>query len=260
MSLTTKIARKLRQQSLSRLSLAQLQTRLAARRGAVILCYHALDDALDAYPYRTRATALDAQLTFVRDACDILPLTEVVGLLRAGTLPTRDRPVAAICFDDGYACNATQGTAVLDRLDLPATLFAPRDLIHSPGPTYMSEATLRTLSTHPLWSIGAHGITHNVLTGFHPADVQAELEQSRHWLADVLGHAPQGFAYPQGQLCPAIRDATARLYDHAMATDTRAINGFDPHQIRRFCPDQRHDDLACFGRDLLMAPIDDGTH
>lgn len=258
MGIITKLGQKLHRQWVARQSLDQLKTRLSARRGVLTLCYHALDRDIVGYPYTTSAAAFDAQITFLRDIFDIVPVQTAIDALGSGQLKTRARPMAVICFDDGYRCNWTQATPVLERHAVPAILFAPRDLIRQPGQTYLSEPQLKDLAAHPLWQVGAHGVTHNVLPGFLPADQSYEINESHDWLADLLGVPPDGFAYPQGQISAPTVAITQDRFAYAFSTDQRLGPAFDIHQIRRFCPTRAHDTLHSFARDLVSAPMENG--
>lgn len=256
MSVAAKIRDKVHRAWLARRSLAQLKARLALRRGVLGLCYHALSDGLDAYPYRTSPEAFEAQLMLLKETFEIVSVAGAVDILRGGAATSRDRPLAMICFDDGYRCNWTRATPALERQEVPATLFAARDLIRQPGPTYLSEDELVALAAHPLWDVGGHGISHNVLTGFLAEDCAREIGQSAEWLNGLLGHGPRGFAYPQGQISAPVIDKTREHFAYGLATDRRIGPAPDLHQIRRFCPTRDHDDLHVFAQALLSAPME----
>lgn len=258
MSLAGKVQQKLRQARLNRLSLEVLSDRLRKRRGVVGLCYHTLSPDLNDYPYRTDAAAFGAHLAFLQDIFEILPSSAAVQVLKDKTTDQRDRPIAFICFDDGYRDNWTLATPHLELLGLPATLFAARDLIQRTTRTHLSSGELQELSAHPLWEVGAHGTTHNVLTAYHPEDRAAEMRDCAAWLADLTGGTPQAFAYPLGQVSSNVADLARQAFDHAFTTDTRTVDCFDPHQIRRYCPAQVDDHLENFARALLLAPFENG--
>ncbi len=258
MGLAAKIGNRLHRAWLAKQSLAQLQDRLSRRRGVLGLCYHALNEDLDSYPYRTLAAAFDAQLGFLSEIFDILPAAEALTALEAGGVAKRDRPIAVLCFDDGYRCNLTEATPILERHALPATLFAARDLVRQPGQTYLCEAELRSLAQHDLWQVGGHGLTHNVLPGFLSQDQAHEIDQSHAWLTDLTGVPPSGFAYPQGQISATTLAHVQQRFDHAFVTDRRLTAGFDRHQIRRFCPMTQHDDVHVFAQALVGAVLEDG--
>lgn len=248
MSLSEKIAGRLRRAWLARLSQERLQDMLAQRRGAVFLCYHSLSPGLDAYPYRTTAAAFDGHMALLREIFDILPATEAVTALRNGGLRNRPRPVAVVCFDDGYRDNWDLATPILERHGVPASLYAARSLIREGGETFLAEADLRRLADHPLWQVGGHGLTHSVMSGLLPSDQRREMQDSRDWLADLLGVVPTGFAYPLGDISPVSVETARSIYDHALSTDRCLAPAFDPLQVRRICTRQQDDDPAAFLR------------
>lgn len=254
MSLARAVTRRLAAARLARMPLEAVTQKLAERPGAVILCYHAIGSDLPGYPFRTAPDALTAQIAFLKDHYEILDLDTLLARLGSGI----DSPVAALTFDDGFADNLTTATPILEKADAPATLFAPRDLIRAGGTTHMDEAGLREIARHPLWSVGAHGVTHNVLPGFLPEDQRREMEDCRDWLADLLGTPPRHFAYPQGAIDATSVTFAARLFEAAFTTDRRLSAGFDRAQIRRVCPTRAHDDTATFARALLAAPVETG--
>lgn len=259
MGLSGKLTGRLRRAWLDRLPLDAVKSRLARRRGVLTLCYHSLAPDLEDYPYRTDAAAFDAHVALLKQVSEILPAGEAVRALRERSARSRDRLVSVICFDDGYRDNWTEATPILEKHDVPATLFAARDLIRRGGDTHMDEAELAALARHPLWRVGAHAVTHNVLTGYRRRERIDEMQGCKDWLSDLLGRAPEGFAYPQGQISADIVELARARFDHAFATDRRVSRGFDAAQIRRFCPTRREDRLEAFARALLLAPVEDGT-
>lgn len=258
MDVIAKLRARLHRGWLARQSMGQLEALLRHRRGVLGLCYHALSEDLDGYPYRTSPEALEEQLGFLSEIFEVVSVAQAVALLKTGAAAARERPLAMICFDDGYRCNWTQATAVLERHSLPATLFAARDLIRQPGPTYLSETELADLARHPLWQVGGHGLSHNVLTGLLPEDQTREISGSKAWLTELLGQIPSGFAYPQGQISPSVVEKTRSCFDYGLATDRQTAPMLDLHQIRRFCPMREHDDLHRFAQALVLAPMEAG--
>lgn len=260
MSLINKIGRKLKRTWLEKQSLDSLQTKLARRKGALGLCYHTLDLELADYPYRTSPAAFDDHLHFLREIFDIVPVAEAVQLMRDGSLPDRERPIAFICFDDGYRDNWTVATGVLERHDVSACLFAARDLIRKGGSTHLNEADLIDLARHPLWQVESHAVTHNVLTGYRRPEQIAELRDCKDWLRELLGEDSSGFAYPQGQLSADIVELTRQYFEFALTTDVRLGDRFDRFQIRRHCPVYLEDSIEEFARSLIYAPMENGIN
>src|SRR2546428_2831427 len=97
-----------------------------SRRGALVLRYHAVTEGAGEVPYATPeicipVEGLRLQMAFVKRAYTVLPLHELVELVRRGaTLPPR---ALAITFDDGYADNHRLAFPVLRRLGLTATVY-----------------------------------------------------------------------------------------------------------------------------------------
>lgn len=259
MGIRAKIASRITRAYLAQQSFESLQSKLMQRRGVLVLCYHALAQELSDYPYRTTPQAFARHLDFLREIFDIVSLQDAVEILSQGSAVARSRPIAAISFDDGYACNGTDATPVLETANIPATLFAAKAMIMAPGQSFLSLQALQDLSAHALWSIGAHGVSHTVLPGLRLQDQMQELQDCHFWLSDLLGHAPAGFAYPQGQHTAEISQRVAGVYDFACSTDQRASQQFSRYQIRRYCPVQADDDLMVFARNLLLCAFETGV-
>ncbi|MBK1667654.1 hypothetical protein CKO28_06355 [Rhodovibrio sodomensis] len=228
--------------------------RLAERRGLVILCYHALSNGLDDYPFRTRADAFARQLDALANTFELVGIDRAVAFWDAGAFADRARPVAAVTFDDAYAEVVELVTPVLRRHGIAAGLFAARDQIRRAGATHLSEAGLRELAQDPHWRVGAHGLSHDSLYSLQQPDLEAEIADSRAWLADLLGAPPFAFAYPQGKISARVVETARRHTDLAFATDQRIGDVPDRRQLRRLCPKQKHDDPEAFARLLAAGP------
>ena len=73
------------------------------------------------------AAGLAAQLTFLRRACNVVPLGAALRALDEGRpLPPR---AVALTFDDGYRDNLRLAVPLLERLELPATFFLVPELL-----------------------------------------------------------------------------------------------------------------------------------
>jgi peptidoglycan/xylan/chitin deacetylase (PgdA/CDA1 family) len=86
-----------------------------------ILIYHrVLPDADELLPGEVSAQTFDAQMTALKSAFNVLPLSEAIARLKSSSLPAR---AACITFDDGYADNASIALPILQCHGLPATFF-----------------------------------------------------------------------------------------------------------------------------------------
>lgn len=93
---------------------------LAGERLSILIYHRVLRQRDTIFPDEIDAAAFDCHLASLRACFNILPLSEAVQALRAGTLPPR---AACITFDDGYADNAEVALPILQRHGVPATVF-----------------------------------------------------------------------------------------------------------------------------------------
>lgn len=95
--------------------------------GAVILMYHRVaDESFDPWGVAVSPAHFADQLEWLVGNRTVLPLPELAELNKLGKMP---RDAVAVTFDDGYACNGRVAIPMLERLDLPATIFLPPALI-----------------------------------------------------------------------------------------------------------------------------------
>jgi peptidoglycan/xylan/chitin deacetylase (PgdA/CDA1 family) len=102
---------------------ARLGTRLRGRlrRPAVVLLYHRITDTgHDPYHVTVSRRHFDEHLQVIRELAEPVRLSDVADGLIAGTL--RGGTVA-VTFDDGYHDNLDSALPLLDRHEIPATVF-----------------------------------------------------------------------------------------------------------------------------------------
>ena len=94
----------------------------AGTRGRLsILIFHRVLPRPDPLlPDEPDAAGFEAQMRWVRDWFNVLPLARAIEALYAGSLPAR---ALAITFDDGYADNEELAAPILQRLGMTATFF-----------------------------------------------------------------------------------------------------------------------------------------
>lgn len=87
----------------------------------LVLLYHRVNPDADPLFPGLSVRAFEAQMSFLADRCQVLPLQELVARLRDGDpIPPW---TAAVTFDDGYRDNFLYAHPVLKKLGLRATLF-----------------------------------------------------------------------------------------------------------------------------------------
>jgi peptidoglycan/xylan/chitin deacetylase (PgdA/CDA1 family) len=241
------------------MSVTAMKRKLQERNGIAVLCYHTLEDKLVDYPYRTRPEAMDQQLQFLKEIFRVVTAAEAFRLLDTGNVQGRDRPLAVLTFDDGFRDNLDIATALLEKHDVPAMMFPAKDHVCREGKTYLNEKELLELSRHPLWSVGAHSVSHNSMYSLLQEDLEYEVTESKRWLRELTGKTPDIFAYPQGKLSARVVAAVKPYFAYACTVSQRLGNSYDRYQIRRICLDARHDDLRSFATTLLMSPWEGET-
>jgi len=105
--------------------------RIAARRRhdskLIILTYHRVLPKPDPLiPDEPDASLFEFQMRFIARHFNVLPLTDAAELLASDKLPVQ---TACITFDDGYANNYHVALPILQRLEIPATVFVTTGLL-----------------------------------------------------------------------------------------------------------------------------------
>ena len=123
---------------------------------------------------------------------------------------------AVLTFDDGYQDNFSEGLPVLERLNVPATVFVITGDIAARGKSWdeageklpadlMNWETLGILAKKG-WEIGSHAHEHIHLAR-HPVERQeAEIRRSILEIEENLGETPVSFAYPYGSYDEATKN------------------------------------------------------
>ena len=189
---------------------------MSSRFRTLVLCYHAVSDSWSdelAVPGRL----LEAHITS-------LLRRGYRGVTASEALAGRARSLH-VTFDDAYK-NVAEGLAVLERLHIPATVFAcsgyaedgrPLDvpelaeeaMAHPHEMATMNWEELRGLPDRGV-EIGSHTITHPHLTRLSDIELSRELQDSRSRLEDELGRACPLVAYPYGENDARVRAAARK--------------------------------------------------
>jgi peptidoglycan/xylan/chitin deacetylase (PgdA/CDA1 family) len=188
------------------------------RDDLLVLRYHGLS-----LTHRSRVTLTPQELE-----------RQLVALLRRGYVPARFGDAVTtltegrrlvVTFDDALRSVSEFGLAVLERLDVPATVFAPTDAVTSGVADWVDMSpTLRALpaaeravmSWEELgelqgrgWEIGSHSRRHRRLTALDDAALCDELRGSREACESHLGGPCRSVAYPYGAADTRVMAAAA---------------------------------------------------
>jgi len=166
---------------------------------------------------------------------------ERVVTLRETLFEPKHKNLIAITFDDGYRDNLTVALPLLEKYDLPMTLFMAADFIGKDG--CLTADDLRYLAAHPLVTIGSHTFSHPHLTEISKEDARFELLESQKILEEITGKTIDLLAYPYGDCNAAIE----RLSEECGYTAAWSVwNGNDTPFSRWRVPLGRNDNLPRF--------------
>jgi peptidoglycan/xylan/chitin deacetylase (PgdA/CDA1 family) len=132
----------------------RMRSRASKSRRPAILMYHRIaDEKFDPWGLCVAPDRFADQLSWLAKNRAPIPLPEFAELHRRGALPD---DAVAVTFDDGYACTAKIAAPLLERHDVPATIFIPAALTGSTCLFWWDELR-QIVMTHPDASIGARG-------------------------------------------------------------------------------------------------------
>jgi peptidoglycan/xylan/chitin deacetylase (PgdA/CDA1 family) len=147
----------------------------------------------------------------------------------------------SITFDDGFQDNLTVALPLLEKYELPMTLFATAEFIGKES--YLSAAELRELADHPLITIGSHGFTHSHFSRMTVDEAEHELTASKKFLENITGNEVDLFAYPYGD-CSA---ATEKIVESCGYKAAWSVwNGTNSRFSKWRIPLGRYDNLVRF--------------
>src|ERR1041384_6860546 len=158
---------------------------------ASILVYHTINhaDRQNGCPEMISPERFEQQLSWLSRNRTVVPLTR--------TLEPCRRDEVAITFDDGYRDNLTIALPLLEKYELPITLFVVAGFVGREN--YLSPDELREMARHPLVTIGSHGLWHRNFTKLSRRDARFELLESRRHLQAMIDAPIELLAWPYGE-------------------------------------------------------------
>ena len=181
--------------------------------GAVVLAYHAVGTCPrgdDRHNLFVDPDSFNGQMEFLARRRTVVSLEAAV---------RRDLPAAAlavaITFDDAYVNVLENAAPVLERLALPATVFAPTSFLGarntSIAPTtcdvdIMDEDQLRAAESCAI-RVESHGHDHIDMATSSSDGIAADLDASKRSIERITGHSADFLAYPFGRHSRTAREA-----------------------------------------------------
>jgi len=134
-------------------------------------------------------------------------------------LGKKPQPIITISFDDGYESTYTKALPILERYDLPATVFVITDDVGKEG--YMKLKQLMVLQETG-WEIGSRTAPHLYLPSIHEANLHAELYLSKQTLEE--------WGFPANSLAMAYEGASCEGVDRKVWEYVKAL-----YEVSRGC-------------------------
>lgn len=192
--------------------------------GLVVLIYHRVGG--DTASEIDLPTALfDEQMAYLAEHSRVLSLSDGVAALRDKT-PIRS--AVTVTFDDGTADFVETALPILERYQIPATLYAATEFIDTGRSFFgvappVSWAGLRDALETGLIEVGSHTHRHLLLDRASPAEIDNELDSSIDLIEAELGVPARHFAYPKAVVGSShARTAVAARFESAALAGTKA--------------------------------------
>ena len=198
----------------------------ASDRGNLrIIYYHRIDN--EEHRSCVSVAAFAEQMAFLRtEGWSLLTLKQVAKHLNSQT-PFPERAIA-VTFDDGFQDNYTAALPILQKENIPATVFLTTDFIGTRElPVLRDRSGIAPLNWDQVRSmaeagvhLGAHTLTHPSLNDVSSEKMVREIRDCRTRIQEETGIWTQDFCYPRGHY----NDEVERAVDHAgytMALTTR---------------------------------------
>lgn len=106
-----------------------------------------------------------------------------------------------ITFDDGYKDNLTNALPILEKYNIPATIYIATSFIGKKehGLEMLNSENIKFLSNHPLIEIGSHTHSHTDLSKMNDTQIHKDIIEAKNILENMTGKEILHFSYPRGR-------------------------------------------------------------
>lgn len=188
----------------------------------VLMFHHVSDQYVDEIPSckRTRYEFCNTIQKRIAKGIHFINMDAVRNLVYNGGVGN----YATVTFDDVPESFISEAYPILQKLQIPFTLFITTSYLETPG--YIQKDELRQLSKDSLCTIGAHTMTHPMLRKI--SNSYEEIVESKRKLENIIGRKIKYFAYPYGRpssvSCKVTKFAKKAGFDMAFGTVLLPIN------------------------------------
>jgi peptidoglycan/xylan/chitin deacetylase (PgdA/CDA1 family) len=195
-----------------------------------ILTFHALDELPSVISFAPQLFKRGLR-RLTENGYRTMTLIEAVEAVKRGE-PFPERSFV-ITFDDGFESVYTQAFAVLQELNLSATVFLTvgadtttgedQRLPEHEGRSMLSWREIRQMQKHRI-DFGAHTLTHPDLTTLSASEIEKEIGDSKKVIEDAIGVEASSFAYPFGFFDECSRAIAAQYFACACSDRLGMVN------------------------------------
>lgn len=201
----------------------------------IVLLYHLIEPNPPAYMrdmgIATRCSAFDDHMRWARRNFEVVALSEGIRRLRAGELK---QTCIAVTMDDGFRTSVDSGLPILNKYDIPCTLFVSKELLVTQRYWMMDVANLE-----------AHGRTQilqevfgqrngSAYTEYLRRDAPADVIAQRRLLmqrVDEFGDIPHHEHFDKAGLTDILRNSLVEIGNHSV--DHPRFSRIDAEEQRR---------------------------
>ena len=165
----------------------------------------------------TQYAVFEKQMEFLKENYHLVDEREIISAIEKKRSLSK-YPVW-ITFDDGYKDNYINAYPVLKRLNIPATFYITTGFVSRPDAgsgnadsLFMSWDEIQDLKRNG-FSIGAHTVTHRILSTINVDECEKEIEESKKEIEERTRDKVYSFAYPHGKEADIDIDKHPRILD-----------------------------------------------
>ena len=128
-----------------------------------------------------------------------------------------------LTFDDTFDTVYTEAYPILQKLQIPFTMFVTKDLVDKKD--FITAEHLQELSQSPLCTIGCHGLEHKVFRNFTVEEMNLQCLEEKEWLESTLGVEVDSFAFPYGRVVEVSNENRRQIKKMPFSLAFSAIEG-----------------------------------